>query len=417
MTGALVAFGMFSCEEDETPKSEPTCVVIKSISAITDSAFTVNAEVSGDGVVVARGVILTLTSVASKPGAPADTLYDDAGGNGFFTLVESRLTPNTNYYVRAFAKEEGGEFFFSEEQTATTKEHVGTSIVLSSATSTDDSLVVKFAISGEDAIISRGVYFSTQPIDKANLKDLTPTMAAEGGKEEFEFVFDKLFRNTEYHVLAFAKDDKGAIIYSDDYTERTTATAEGYILVDAENGESAVSLTLTTNDPLSSVILKKGNTDINGEVKELEAKDGIYSYTAVFSELAEGQYVIVAKTTTTTKEAEAQTGRYRLDYTESSIDTKNGVTTYHYLHNGKIGSIRVSQIGTSSLFTDLNEIVLDNGTTIDLSSDTYVSEDGSSSVREPDDYLFKIVDNGNGYTLMGNGVTLFTKGFGIEGQE
>ncbi len=87
-------------------------VTTDSVSAITDTTATCGGEVSDDGgaAVTARGVCW---STSSNP-TLADNFTVDGSGLGVFVSNLTGLTPNTNYFVRAYATNSVGTAYGNE---------------------------------------------------------------------------------------------------------------------------------------------------------------------------------------------------------------------------------------------------------------------------------------------------------------
>ena len=93
-------------------------------SSITSSGFTVGGNVTynGGGTITARGVVW---STSENPTVSLSTKTSDGTGTGAFTSSVSNLSPNTIYYVRAYATNEKGTNY-GEQITVRTNSKGGT---------------------------------------------------------------------------------------------------------------------------------------------------------------------------------------------------------------------------------------------------------------------------------------------------
>ena len=109
------------CDESVSSTILPT-VTTSSVTNITSSTATSGGNVTSDGgaTVTARGVCWS----TSQTPTIADDHTTDGNGTGTFTSSLTGLTPNTTYYVRAYATNSvgtayGNEVFFTTEESAT----------------------------------------------------------------------------------------------------------------------------------------------------------------------------------------------------------------------------------------------------------------------------------------------------------
>lgn len=95
-----------------TPVVLPTISTI-SASSITTTSATTGGNISSDGgaSITARGVIW---STSPTPTISLSTKTSDGSGTGSFTLSLSGLSPNTTYYIRAYATNSAGTGYGDE---------------------------------------------------------------------------------------------------------------------------------------------------------------------------------------------------------------------------------------------------------------------------------------------------------------
>jgi uncharacterized protein (TIGR02145 family) len=111
-SGIIIIFTMLliSCSNDDSNPTTPTYSVpvltTADVSAITDTTANCGGTITSDGgaTVTARGVCWS----TSQTPTVSDSITNDGGGAGSFTSKMSGLTPETDYYVRAYATNSGG---------------------------------------------------------------------------------------------------------------------------------------------------------------------------------------------------------------------------------------------------------------------------------------------------------------------
>ncbi len=110
--GIIIIFTVFliSCSNDDSNPTTPTSLVpvltTADVSAITDTTANCGGTITSDGgaTVTAWGVCWS----TSQTPTVSDSITNDGGGAGSFTSEMSGLTPETDYYVRAYATNSGG---------------------------------------------------------------------------------------------------------------------------------------------------------------------------------------------------------------------------------------------------------------------------------------------------------------------
>lgn len=110
--GIIIIFTVFliSCSNDDSnPTTSSFSVPVLTtadVSAITDTTANCGGTITSDGgaTVTARGVCWS----TSQTPTVSDSITNDGGGAGSFTSKMSGLTPETDYYVRAYATNSGG---------------------------------------------------------------------------------------------------------------------------------------------------------------------------------------------------------------------------------------------------------------------------------------------------------------------
>lgn len=197
------AFVLYACKKDKPalPVLTTTTVTEISYTTATSGGFVINEGGAG---VVSMGICW---NTAQKP-TIENNMYTTDGSTGAFTVNLTGLTPNTLYYVRAFATNEGGTGYgeqvsfttintgIPELETTNILEISGTSAV-SGGNITDDN--------GSE-VTTRGICWAT--IDNPTVND-SKIIDASGGKGFFSGNLAGLDEGTLYHVRAYATNSIG----------------------------------------------------------------------------------------------------------------------------------------------------------------------------------------------------------------
>lgn len=216
-------FLLSGCKEDPVIPTLST----SAISEITISTATTGGNITSDGgaEVTVRGVCW---STSSEP-AISDPHTTDTKGPGIFVSNLSGLTPNTLYYVRAYAVNSAGTAY-GKEVSFTTNPVVAPVLTTVDVTGiTSSSAISGGNISGDGGaeITARGICWATL----AN-PTITNSKTTNGtGTGTFPANLTGLLPGTEYHVRAYATNNSGTS-YGNDLKFTT----------------SAVTPTLTTTD-------------------------------------------------------------------------------------------------------------------------------------------------------------------------
>ena len=175
---------------------------VKDISAVCGG----NVSSDGGAVVTAKGVCWNTT-----PNPTIANSYTNEGiGVGEFTSNITRLTPNTMYYVRAYATNAKGTAY-GEEMTFTTLNEIIIELPTIVTLSVDDVTETAALAGGnvtEDGgaeVTSRGVCWSTN--QNPTISDNHTNNGA--GVGEFSSQITGLNPNTTYYVRAYATNEKG----------------------------------------------------------------------------------------------------------------------------------------------------------------------------------------------------------------
>lgn len=190
-----------SCKKDPVPPVVSTSVV----SAITQTNATSGGIVTGDegAEVIARGVCW---NTSGNP-TVSNCKTSDGTGIGTFTSSLTQLTPETKYYVRAYATNESGTGYGSQQSFKTNE------ILLATVTTADiTSITQTTAVSGGNitsgwgaTITAKGVCWS--PNQNPTVADSKTTDYSGNGI--FTSNLTGLAAGTPYHVRAYATNSAG----------------------------------------------------------------------------------------------------------------------------------------------------------------------------------------------------------------
>jgi len=260
-----------SCKKTEIPTLTTTA-----IGSITTTTASSGGNITDDGgaEVTARGVCW---GIATKPEITGSKT-SDSKGIGSFTSSITGLTPNTKYYVRAYATNSEGTAY-GNEQSFTTNAVVGATVTTTAVTSPTSTTAVSggnITNDGGAPITARGVCWATTANPVA-----TGLHTTDGtGTGTFTSNITGLTAGTTYHVRAYATNSFGTA-YGADLTfnsaavvptvtttavtapTQTTATSGGNVTSDGGSAVTArgVCWTSGTADP---VVTDSHTTDGTG---------------------------------------------------------------------------------------------------------------------------------------------------------
>lgn len=201
-----------SCKKDPVPP----VVTTSGVSAITQTTATSGGNVTGDGgaEVTARGVCWN----TSENPTVSNSKTSDGAGIGTFNSSLTQLTPGTKYYVRAYATNEAGTGYGSQ-QSFNTGEILLATVTTADITSPTQTSAVSggnVTSDGGGAVTARGVCWSTNQ---------NPTVADNkttdgSGTGSFASNITGLAAGTTYYVRAYATNSAG-IAYGNEITLTT----------------------------------------------------------------------------------------------------------------------------------------------------------------------------------------------------
>ncbi len=184
--------------------SIPPTLVTSSVTTITGFSAICGGNIILDGgsTVTSRGVCW---STSPNPTNTLTTKTSDATGVGTYTSSITGLSPNTTYYIRAFATNSIGTSYGNETSfTTATTPTISTNIALD-VTNSNATVGGNITNDGGAAIISRGVCWSTNPNPTiSNNKNINGS-----GTGMFSSSITGLFSSTTYYIRAFATNSVG----------------------------------------------------------------------------------------------------------------------------------------------------------------------------------------------------------------
>ncbi|WP_082893719.1 pectinesterase family protein [Rufibacter ruber] len=205
---------------------------VAQVSRISTTSATSGGNISTDGgsAVTARGVVWGTSENPTVDGNKTQ----NGTGSGAFSSEMTSLSPNTKYYVRAYATNAAGTAYGVQVSFTTLAEMVVPTVTTSAAT----NVLAKTAEIGGNVtawggaeVTSRGVVWNTTG------NPTTADAKAEGGNGlgSFNSLLFNLTPNTTYHVRAFATNSQGTG-YGNEVTFTTQAQAANVTKVVAKDG-------------------------------------------------------------------------------------------------------------------------------------------------------------------------------------
>ena len=191
---------------EETNEIYPPTVTTAAVTEIGQTAVLSGGEVTSDGGadVTARGVCW---STSQNP-TISDSHTTDDSGTGSYVSNLSNLTPNTKYYVRAYATNSAGTGY-GEERSFTTLENVElptvTTTNVTNITETTATCGGNVISDGGADVTARGVCWSTS--HNPTISDSHTTDAS--GTGSYVSNLSNLTPNTKYYVRAYATNSAG----------------------------------------------------------------------------------------------------------------------------------------------------------------------------------------------------------------
>ena len=201
-------------------------VVTGEVTDITVHSATVAGNVTSDGglAVTERGVCWSTNPNPTVYGSHASS----GTGTGAFTVSLTDLTPNTQYYVRAYAKN-GNRIGYGSEVTFTTQDEAPTVVTGEVTDITEHSATVAGNVTSDGGyeVTERGICWSMNPnptIEGNHLSNGTGTGA-------FTVNLTNLTANTQFYIRAYATNSAGTA-YGSEVTFTTSGGGGSHAYVD-----------------------------------------------------------------------------------------------------------------------------------------------------------------------------------------
>lgn len=209
----MISSIFISCSSDDNGNNTPTPVVtIPVLTTSVISNITLNGASSGGNItsnggsdITARGVVW---STLPNPTISLTSKTIDGVGIGTFTSNIVSLTPNTTYYVRAYATNSIGTSYGNEINftTASIQLPVLTTTAISNIGQTTSVSGGTISSDGGGAITARGVVWGTSQNPTVTLSTKTIDGSGTGA---FSSNITGLTANTQYYVRAYATNGVG----------------------------------------------------------------------------------------------------------------------------------------------------------------------------------------------------------------
>ena len=187
-----------------TGPGAPT-ITTNAVSNLTATSAVCGGNVTSDGgsAVTDRGICW---ATFNAPSLENGSHLSNGTGTGTFSSTMSNLTPNTVYYVRAFATNVRGTAY-GEERQFTTKEGTPTVTINSVTNVTATSAVCGGSISdnGGFAVTDKGLVWSTSQYPTLN----DDHISLGSGNTPFSGSMTNLLMGTTYYVRAYATNSQG----------------------------------------------------------------------------------------------------------------------------------------------------------------------------------------------------------------
>lgn len=214
--GAGTAYGS---DETFTTLADQPVLTTTAVTGVTATGAVSGGNVTSDGgsAVTARGVCWSTTTGPVATGSHTT----DGSGVGTFASTISGLTPNTTYYLKAYATNDKGTGY-GEEVTFTTS-----TAAPAVATAAVTSITQTTAVSGGNVTSTGGADVTARGVCWSETADPTITdshLSSGTGAGTFTITITGLTAGKTYHVRAYATNSVNTS-YGEDVTFTTSAVA------------------------------------------------------------------------------------------------------------------------------------------------------------------------------------------------
>lgn len=184
-------------------------VLTSDVTEITETTAMISYEVASDGGanVTSRGICWSTNENPTIEG----TYTNDGEGVGTFTSTMTNLTPNTTYYVRAYATNSEGTSYGNEMNFTTLEEIIlelptVTDVTISEVTSNTSIISAEVLTDGGAEVTERGFYWGEKSSVEPNRVNVGE------GLGNFTYQLTGLNGGTEYYVYSYAKNSVGEVV-------------------------------------------------------------------------------------------------------------------------------------------------------------------------------------------------------------
>ena len=199
-------------EQSFTTTNTTTDVVLPTITTFAVSSITTTSASSGGAVTSDGGAALSAWGVCWSTSANpilANSFLQNNGSAGFFSSALSGLTPNTTYYLRAYATNSAGTAYGNEQSFTTTDTNVFlptiTTRAVSAITTNSANSGATITSDGGATLSAWGVCWSTS----ANPTLSNSFLQNNVSTTIFGSALSGLTLNTTYYVRAYATNSAG----------------------------------------------------------------------------------------------------------------------------------------------------------------------------------------------------------------
>ncbi len=203
----FIGFILAGCGDDagSSPVAGNATLTTTVVTGITSSGATSGGAVTADGgsAVKTRGVVW---STASAPSVNLTTKTTDGSGTGTFTSAITGLSPNTTYFVRAYATNDAGTAYGNEVTFTTPSLPVVTTTTITQANETTAIGGGIITADGGSPVSARGIVWDTSPNPTV---ELTTKTSDGSGTGTFISTLTNLADGGRYYVRAYATNSTG----------------------------------------------------------------------------------------------------------------------------------------------------------------------------------------------------------------
>lgn len=193
-----------SCKVEEP--QNPPLVITNTASEIKLMTAIVSGEVTEEGYSAATERGFVVSDKNTDPSV-SDQKVLSGYGKGTFTVVLTKLTPNTKYYYKAFATNTKGTSYGAVQSFTTTDYKLPSSIIESIKNLSYNSVELNGSVTdeGEGIVSESGFVIKSGP--QPTISDYK--IPVSSGKGIYKAYIDALIENTKYFARSYAINEKG----------------------------------------------------------------------------------------------------------------------------------------------------------------------------------------------------------------